>query len=142
MRHGTAAHETIQCLLVTAQQVDLVTQIVILHGDDLPAFVGKETFQFGQLFQSFRFCDHLVGKRLEVIQCGCGILICAGEQQGIQLRLRTGDGNDFQYVFLIGILFHGRITADTIMTAQGAANGETVQHGGDDFGIGQVYRLL
>ena len=142
MGHGIATHILIQGLAVAAQQVNLVTQMILLLGYDLPVLVGYEALKLGELLEQLGFPDDSVGELLEIVHGSGGVFICTGQQQGIQLDLGCGNGNDFYYVFFVGILLHGRTAADTAVVAHGAAHDKTVQQRRDEFGFGQIDRLL
>ena len=56
-----------------------------------------------------------------------GILKRTGEEQGIQLCLGSGTGEDFNDVFVIRILTDGRTAANAVVIADGIAHLKTVQ---------------
>ena len=131
--HSIAAQELLQRTLVGADQIDLVAQLVVIHGNDLPVLVGQEALQLGQLLQQLRFLDNTVRQFLEIFHSGCGIFVGAGQQQSVQLLLGSGDGNDLDYVFIIRIFLHGRAAAHTVVAAHGVAHDKAVQQRRNEF---------
>ena len=142
MGHGIAAHELFQRALVGADQIDLVTQIVTLHGYDLPAVIGQETLQLGKLLQKLRFVHCTLSQFLEIGSGRSGVLEGAGQQQCIQLLLGCGNSNDFDYVFVISILPNGRVAPYTVVTTDGVTHDEAIQQGRNQFLFRQWNRLL
>ena len=142
MCHGMMADITLQRALVAAQKVNLIAQPVAGNGLHLPGFVGQEAFQPGEFFQKLRFLHNIFALFPEVIHGAGRVLEGTGQQQGIHLHLRGGDGDDFDNIFFIGVFLYGGTTADAVVLADGITHGETVQQRGDEFGLRQSDRLL
>ena len=131
--HGTLLQMTLQGTAVGSQQIDVIAQAVVVHGDNLPCFTGHKAARAGQLLMQTDFLHHTVGQLLEIIQgTGC-ILECAGQQEGVQLALGCGDGKDLDDVFVIRILTNCGTAAHAVMAADGVAHLKTVQQGRNKF---------
>ena len=105
----------------------------MLHRNQLPVGIRNKSFQLGQAGQGLGFGNDAVGYFFKIFQCCGRILISAGEQQCIQLGLGCGDGNDLDYVFIIGILFHCRTAAHAVMLAHGGTHNKAVKQGRNQF---------
>ena len=127
MCDGLFAHITQKRSLVAAQKIDLVTESAVFHGNDLAAFVGEKSFQFGKHIERIHFCGNGLCSFLEVVCCFRRILVCTGQKQCIQLDLRHRNRDYFYNVFLICIFLHGRIAANAVMVTHGTADDKSVQ---------------
>ena len=123
----------LQGAVVGGQQIDLITQLIVIHGNDLPGVAGHETVQTGQLLVQLYLLNHAVGQVLEIVQGACGILESACQQQGVQLTLGSGDGQDLDDVFVIRILLDCGAAAHAVVVADGITHLEAVQQGRDEF---------
>ena len=133
MGHGTLLQMTLQGTAVGGQQIDVIAQAVVVHGDDLPCFTGHKAARTGQLLMQTDLLHHTVGELFEVIQgTGC-ILERAGQQEGVQLALGCGDGKDLDDVFVIRILTDRGTATHAVMAADGVAHLKTVQQGRNKF---------
>ena len=142
MGHGGAAQGLFQRPAVFSHQVHMVSQAVLLHGGDLPALIGLEPFQGGHVLQELRLGPGLLGLLAEIIQRGGGVFVGPCYEQGIQLGLGRGNGQNFDNIFLIGTLFHGGAAAGPGTVAHGSAQGKAVQKRRNQIGIRHKNRLL
>ena len=122
-----------QGLAVAAEQIYLIAQVTMLHGNGLPAFEGQEALQPGQVLQALGFRIHAVSQFPEIFQCGGRLPEGTGEQQRIHLGLGCGDRNNFNDVFFFRVFLQCRIAADTVVLAEGCAHGKIIQQRGDKF---------
>ena len=122
----------VQGAVVGGQQIDLVTQAVVVHGNDLPCLTGHKTVQTGQLLMQLDLLDHAVGQILEILQGACGVLVGACQKQSVQLALGSGDGQNFNDVFVISTLLDRGAATHAVMAADGIAHLEAVQQGRDE----------
>ena len=132
MGHGFPTETAIQTAAVVAEQIDIVTG-VCFHRFGLPTFVGYETFQLGQLLQDLRFLDHTVSQLPEIFLGSFRGGKSAGQQQGLQTPLGSGNGNDLDYVFAVRIFLHGGTAFNTVMLTDGLTHNKLIQKGGDQF---------
>ena len=129
-----------QGALVAAHQVHLIAQPPPGNGNQLPALIGQEAVQLGQLFQEFRFLQNALTDLTVVVHGIRRILIGTGQKQRVQLGLGWGNGNDLDDIFLI--FPDGGTAADAVVFAHGLPHGKAVKQGGDESGFGHGYRLL
>ena len=86
--------------------------------------------------------DWIIRLLAEIVQRGGGVTIGTCDQQRIQLNLGRGHGQNFYDIFLIGILLHGWVAADTRPLGHGGAKDEPIQQRRDQCFFGHFYRLL
>ena len=133
MSQRSLLHVAVQGAVVGGQQINLIAQLVVVHGDHLPGVAGHETVQTGKLLVQLDLPNHAVSQVLEVFQGAGGILECTCQQQGVQLTLGCGDGQDLYNVFVIRILLDCGAATYAVMAADGIAHLEAVQQGRDEF---------
>ena len=142
MGHGIAAQMLFQGTLVRTDQVNLISQFIVFHGNDLTAGVGQKPLQSGQLLQQLGFFDDALSLLFEIDSGGCRVRVCPGEQQSVKFLLRSRNRNDLHYVFFVSILPHGRAAGYTVVGADRVAHHKSIQQGRDQFIIRQRNRLL
>ena len=123
-----------QGALVAAHEIHLIAQPPPGNGHQLPAFIGQEAVQLGQLFQEFRFLQNALTDLTVVFHGIRRILIGTGQKQRVQLGLGWGNGNDLDDIFLI--FPNGGTAADAVVFAHGLPHGKAVEQGGDESGFG------
>ena len=133
MGHQIAAQEFVQGTLVGADQEHPIAQTAVFHRLHLPAGIGQEALQPGQLLQYLDFLHDQIGLFLEVVHGLGGILVGAGEKQGIQLHGRGRNGDGLDYVFLFRVFLYGWVAADTAAAAHGISQGKPVQQRRNEF---------
>ena len=104
MRHRMTSEILFQGTSVGTEQIDLVSQTAALHGNNLPAVISQETFQFGKLLQKFRILGDAGGNFLKIVRCGSRIGIGTGQQKCVQLLLGSRNRNDFDNILFFGVL--------------------------------------
>ena len=133
MGQGVLLQMAVQGAVIGSQQIDLVAQLVVVHGNDLPGFTGHKAIQTCKLLMQLDLLDHAVGQILEILQGASGVLEGACQKQCVQLALGSGDGQDLNNVFVIRILPDRGTTAYAVVAADGIAHLEAVQQGRDEF---------
>ena len=142
MGDGCAADGLFQCAAVFADQVYLIAQPVGLHGNDLPVFIAGKAVQLGHAGKECCFGSGIIRLLAEIVQRGGGVAVGTGYKQGIQLNLGRRHGQNFYDIFLIGILLHGRVTADTRTLGHGGPEDKPIEQRRDQCFFGHFYRLL
>ena len=86
MGQRLSAHHFGQRAFVMADQIYVIAHALV-HLLNLVTHVRRKAFQLAETIQNICFPDNTVRQLLEVSKRFCGIGVCTGQQQSIQLHL-------------------------------------------------------